>query len=86
MIGKRMKVSRNGQISIPANIRRRWNVRNVRILDEGDQIVVRPLPDDPIAAAYGAFAGRIKVSTTQMRRIARADELRAQERKYEKLK
>jgi hypothetical protein len=45
----------------------------VVIEDLGDRVVVRPLPDDPIDAARGAFEGRIG-PTERLRARARADE------------
>lgn len=57
LMKKRMKISKGGQVSIPAPIRKRWGTTTVTLDDQGDQIVLRPAPDDPIAAAAGAFAG-----------------------------
>jgi bifunctional DNA-binding transcriptional regulator/antitoxin component of YhaV-PrlF toxin-antitoxin module len=74
------KITIGGQISLPAAVRRRWGTSLVAIEDHGDSVVVRPLPADPIAAARGAFAGRIG-STDELRRLARADELAAEERR-----
>jgi len=42
-----MTVSRNGQVSIPAEVRARWNTRRVIVVDLGDRVVMRPLPDRP---------------------------------------
>lgn len=77
----KMKISKTGQISIPAAVRRRWNVRNVRVVDEGDRIVVKPVPDDPVAAASGAFAGRMRYSAREHKLMAREAELSAERRK-----
>lgn len=52
----------------------------VGVEDLGDRIVVRPLPDDPIAAARGAFTDRIK-STAKLREKAREDEAHGQARR-----
>jgi bifunctional DNA-binding transcriptional regulator/antitoxin component of YhaV-PrlF toxin-antitoxin module len=76
----RRKITMGGQISLPAAVRRRWDTSVVSIEDRGDSVVVRPLPDDPVAAARGAFAGRIG-STAELRRIARADDLAAERRR-----
>jgi AbrB family looped-hinge helix DNA binding protein len=54
---RRVKISKGGQISIPAVIRSRWGTHTVVLDDEGDRIVVTPAPDDPITAAEGALAG-----------------------------
>ena len=57
LMKKRMKISKGGQVSIPAPIRKRWGTTTVMLEDQGEQIVLKPAPDDPIAAAAGAFAG-----------------------------
>jgi AbrB family looped-hinge helix DNA binding protein len=79
---KRMKISKGGQISIPASIRKRWDTQTVVLADEGDRIVLEPAPDDPIAAAEGALAeefGTIDIS--RLRREAREAERLAEERR-----
>lgn len=64
------KVTKNGQISLPAPIRARWQAGAVLVIDKGDHVIVRPVPDDPIAALRGKFAGPGPTS----------DEMRAEER------
>ena len=54
--GTQVKVSRNGQVSVPAAVRHRWGTSTVLIIDRGDYAIVRPVPDDPIAALRGAYA------------------------------
>jgi len=46
-----------GQLSIPADVRRRWAARRAIIEDQADALVLRPLPADPIGAATGSLAG-----------------------------
>ena len=75
-----LKVTSAGQLSLPARIRRRWGTRRVAIEDYGDRVVLRPVPDDPIAAAAGALKGRIPPSN-ELRERAREDERRAEERR-----
>ena len=70
---KTAKVTRAGQVSLPAEVRRRWRAERVLIDDHGTYLVVRPLPADPIAAARGVLAGRLP-PTEELRRIARRDE------------
>lgn len=70
------RISRGGQISIPAAVRRRWATTRVRIEDEGDAVVVRPLPEDPIAAARGSFSLPSGVTLDQLRAEAREEEAR----------
>jgi AbrB family looped-hinge helix DNA binding protein len=57
MTAIRVTVSRNGQISVPAAVRRRWGTRAVLVIDRGDYAIVRPIPDDPVTALEGAHAG-----------------------------
>ena len=51
------KITTSGQVSLPAPVRKRWGAAQVVIEDHGDCVVVRPLPDDPIAAACGSLRG-----------------------------
>lgn len=66
-----MTVSRNGQVSIPAEARARWNTRHVIVVDLGDRVVLRPAAAAPVAALQGKYRGRGASSDT-MRRQARA--------------
>lgn len=75
-----MKVSRNGQVSIPADARARWQADRVVVVDLGDRIVIRPLPDDPVGDLMGKYARR-GPSTRRARQAARADEDRIARRK-----
>jgi len=80
---KRMKISKGGQVSIPAPIRKRWGTSTVTLEDRGEEIVLRPAPDDPIAAAAGAFAGEARgPDLDTIRREEREAELEAEERKF----
>jgi len=80
---KRMKISKGGQVSIPAPIRKRWGTTTLTLEDRGEEIVLKPAPDDPIAAAAGAFAGEgPKVDWEKVVREEREAEAEADERKY----
>lgn len=77
-----MKISKGGQISIPATIRHRWGTSTVALEDHGDRIVLQPAPDDPIAAAEGALAEEFGgIDLKRLRQIAREDELAAEARR-----
>jgi bifunctional DNA-binding transcriptional regulator/antitoxin component of YhaV-PrlF toxin-antitoxin module len=79
---RRMKISKGGQISIPARIRHRWATSTVALDDQGDRIVIEPAPDDPIAAAEGALASDFgHIDLARLRRAARADEGTAERRR-----
>jgi bifunctional DNA-binding transcriptional regulator/antitoxin component of YhaV-PrlF toxin-antitoxin module len=72
-----MKVSSNGQVSIPAETRSRWSAERVVVVDLGDRIVIRPLPGDPVGELVGKYRDR-GPSTDQARKQVR-DELAAGE-------
>lgn len=80
--GYTMKVSRNGQVSIPAEIRARWNTEKVVIADLGDHLVMAPIPDDPIAALMGKYKDRGLPTTDEVRREEREADARREERRY----
>jgi bifunctional DNA-binding transcriptional regulator/antitoxin component of YhaV-PrlF toxin-antitoxin module len=67
---KRLVISAGGQISVPATVRKRWGTRTVLAEDRGEELVLRPAPDDPIAAVRGIFAREMSGGPT-------IDELRA---------
>jgi bifunctional DNA-binding transcriptional regulator/antitoxin component of YhaV-PrlF toxin-antitoxin module len=73
-------ISKGGQISIPADIRHRWGVKRVLLIESERELVVKPLPDDPIAAVMGSLAG-VGPTSDEARAQARADELEASRRK-----
>lgn len=77
----KLKITAGGQVSLPAEIRRRWGTQAVYIEDLGDHAVVRPLPDDPIAAVRGLWKDR-GISTDELRQQAREDEAVAEARKW----
>jgi bifunctional DNA-binding transcriptional regulator/antitoxin component of YhaV-PrlF toxin-antitoxin module len=66
-----LHISKGGQISVPAEIRRRWGAAELLIEDRGDAVVLRPMPDDPIAGARGAL-GPARVSSDAARAEQRA--------------
>ena len=65
-------------MSVPAAIRHRWRTREVLVDDRGDYFVVRPAPEDPIAAFRGSLKGSPASDAT--RRLAREEERRREER------
>jgi bifunctional DNA-binding transcriptional regulator/antitoxin component of YhaV-PrlF toxin-antitoxin module len=80
---KRMKISKGGQVSVPAVIRKRWGTATITLDDQGDKLVLEPAPDDPIEAAAGAFAGELgHIDLTKIRREEREAEREAEERKF----
>lgn len=69
-----MKVSSNGQVSIPAEARARWQTTQVVVVDLGDLIVMRPLPADPVAALRGKYRNR-GLDSAGARRAAREEDV-----------
>jgi bifunctional DNA-binding transcriptional regulator/antitoxin component of YhaV-PrlF toxin-antitoxin module len=80
MIMRTFKITRGGQVSIPAGIRHRWKTTAVTLEDFDDHVVLRPAIADPIAAARGALAGEVKTSSADLRARARQDERAAEQR------
>lgn len=74
-----MKVSSNGQVSIPADTRARWMADRVLVVDLGDRVVMRPLPPDPVGELRGKYEGR-GPSTVKARRQARSEEVSIERR------
>lgn len=68
-----MKISSNGQVSIPAEARARWGADRMIVVDLGDRIVMRPMPDDPIGDLQGKYRGR-GPSSDEARRQARLED------------
>jgi hypothetical protein len=69
----RARITSSGQISLPADVRRRWGAKVVMLVDSGDRLVVWPVPDDPISALRGKYAS-VGPSSAHMRAEARAEE------------
>ena len=63
-----MKITASGQISLPADVRQRWEVARVRLIDRGDHVEVHPLRDDVVASTIGAFAQQQKRRTKSRRK------------------
>ncbi len=66
-------LSGNGTITLPASVLERWSTGTVTVVDCGDHLVVRPTPEDPIAALAGKYAGAGPTSD-ELRGLARIEE------------
>ena len=77
----RATITKAGQMSVPARIRHRWKTQKVSIIDHGDYFLVAPVPDDPISAFRGSFAGR-GPSSEEARRLAREEEAEREDRRF----
>ena len=66
-----MRVSRNGQVSIPAATRARWQTDRVVVVDLGDHLVMRPV-SATATMLIGKYAGRGGPSADALRDEERA--------------
>jgi AbrB family looped-hinge helix DNA binding protein len=60
-------VSTKGQIVIPAWIRKRLGIKPkskliVKLSEDSQQVLVEPLPEDPIESACGFFSGEFSLT------------------------
>jgi AbrB family looped-hinge helix DNA binding protein len=81
----RHKITKAGQVSIPAEVRARWGTSTVAIDDEGDRIVLRPVSDDPIEALIGIFADDSPFTASEAVRAARDEDIEIEEEKWKRL-
>ena len=75
------KVTRNGQISLPAELRHRWQSSAVLVIDRGSYAIVRPVPDDVVTALQGTHAGPGPTSEQARAAERAADQERAAHRR-----
>jgi AbrB family looped-hinge helix DNA binding protein len=73
-----MKITKNGQISLPAEVRRRWNTDRVIVIDTPYGLVIRPFDPHAVERLRGKYKGRLNgVSSDEDRRLARLEPTRA---------
>jgi bifunctional DNA-binding transcriptional regulator/antitoxin component of YhaV-PrlF toxin-antitoxin module len=75
-----LKITSSGQVSIPAEVRRRWNVNRVRMVDHGDHITFEPIPDNIWEASIGMFENRTGITVDELRAQERAEDAAREER------
>jgi bifunctional DNA-binding transcriptional regulator/antitoxin component of YhaV-PrlF toxin-antitoxin module len=82
-----MKVSRNGQISLPAHVRARWNCDEVHVVEmkrfgDSDHLLIFPvIPlEEALARGRGIDKGKMP-PTDEIRRRMREEDLMIEERK-----
>jgi bifunctional DNA-binding transcriptional regulator/antitoxin component of YhaV-PrlF toxin-antitoxin module len=78
------RISSGGQIQIPADVRKRWGTRDVIVDDGGSFLRITPMPDDPIAAAGSLLAGPGRLSSDEVTRQWRQEEIEAEEAKWDR--
>lgn len=74
------RISRGGQVTVPAPVRRRWETERVALEDHGDYLLLRPLAD-PVDRFVGFAAGCGAPTSEQMRAQNRAEEAAAEARR-----
>ena len=74
-------ITKAGQLSVPADVRRRWGTSRVLLDDRGDRLVIRPLPDDPISAVRGVFR-EARITSDEAFAQLRAEEAEIEEDRY----
>jgi bifunctional DNA-binding transcriptional regulator/antitoxin component of YhaV-PrlF toxin-antitoxin module len=72
------RISRGGQVTVPAPIRRRWETERVALEDHGDYLVLRPVAD-PVAGFIGFAAASGRPTSEELRARSRAEEAAAAE-------
>ena len=72
-------ITRGGQISIPATVRRRWATDRVVLEEQGDRLIIRPIPADPIGAALRSL--KSERTSDELMTEARADDAAAEQRR-----
>lgn len=75
-----MKLTASGQVSVPADVRRRWTTTRVKITDLGDRLVIEPETENRFAKYRGIWAG-LAVSSDDMRAQTRREEQEAEDRR-----
>lgn len=74
------RISRGGQVTVPAPVRHRWQTTRIAVEDHGDHLVLRPLAD-PIDNFVGFASGRRAPASEAMRARSRAEEAAAETRR-----
>lgn len=68
-----LKVTANGQISIPAAVRRRWKTDRVIAIDTPHGLVIRPYDPNPVRRIAGKYERR-GPSIDEARQAAREED------------
>lgn len=81
---KIVTLTRGGQVSIPVEFRREWTSNQVMVQKTDRGLLLRPVPDDPLALARGYLAdkARHRMSVEDSLREYREEEIAAEERKF----
>jgi bifunctional DNA-binding transcriptional regulator/antitoxin component of YhaV-PrlF toxin-antitoxin module len=75
-----VRISRGGQVTVPATVRHRWETERLALEDHGGYLLLRPLAD-PIDGFVGFAAGGGGPASEEMRAQSRAEEAAAEARR-----
>lgn len=79
------RITTSGQVTVPAEVRRRWKTREVQVEDHGDHLVMRPVAEDTIEALAGIWKGRLRMTTDDARALIRRENAEIEDRKLRRL-
>jgi bifunctional DNA-binding transcriptional regulator/antitoxin component of YhaV-PrlF toxin-antitoxin module len=74
------RISRGGQITVPAPVRRRWETERVALEDHGEYLLLRPVAD-PVEGFVGFAARGDGPTSEEMRAQSRAEEAAGETRR-----
>lgn len=74
-------ISKGGQVSIPAEIRRRWGTDEVRLVDLGDRLIVRPVGFDDPPAGKGSLPLPAGLTAEGLRATGRSEDESLEQRR-----
>jgi AbrB family looped-hinge helix DNA binding protein len=78
-----MKVTKNGQISIPSDVRKRWKTDRVMVFDTPEGLIVRPFDPDAISRLAGKYKPAAGSPTVdEFRRREREEDAEREEARY----
>lgn len=75
-----IRISRGGQITVPAPVRRRWETERVALEDHGGYLLLRPLAD-PVENFVGFAVESGAPTSDEMRAQSRAEHAAAEGRR-----
>ena len=52
-----IQLSDRGQLTLPAEFRRRWQTKQFLVVDNGHSLELHPVPDDPVTELLGKYRG-----------------------------
>jgi AbrB family looped-hinge helix DNA binding protein len=78
-----MKVTKNGQISLPSDVRKRWKTDRVMVFDTPEGLIVRPFDANAISRLAGKYKPAAGAPTVdELRRREREAEAEREEARY----